>query len=71
MSKAGKGVTVKRAGIDPYVSTLLEKIPRGEHGKNDLRPSLCSRIEKQSMISISSRAVEASKIHGRIDDPQH
>src|SRR4026208_1976000 len=30
MSKAGKGVTVKRAGIDPYVSTLLKKIPVGK-----------------------------------------
>ena len=30
MSKAGKGVTVKRAGIDPYVTTLLEKITVGK-----------------------------------------
>lgn len=30
MSKAGKGVTVKRAGIDAYVSTLLEKITVGK-----------------------------------------
>ncbi len=30
MSKAGKAVTVKRAGIDPYVATLLEKITVGK-----------------------------------------
>jgi CRP/FNR family cyclic AMP-dependent transcriptional regulator len=30
MSKARKGFTVKRAGIDPYVSTLLEKITVGK-----------------------------------------
>ena len=30
MSKTGKGVTVKRAGIDPYVTTLLEKITVGK-----------------------------------------
>jgi len=30
MSKAGKVVTLKRAGIDPYVTTLLEKITVGK-----------------------------------------
>jgi CRP/FNR family cyclic AMP-dependent transcriptional regulator len=30
MSKASKGATVKRADIDPYVSTLLEKITVGK-----------------------------------------
>jgi CRP/FNR family cyclic AMP-dependent transcriptional regulator len=30
MSKAGKGVTVKCAGIDPYVTTLLKKITVGK-----------------------------------------
>ena len=30
MSKAGKVVTFKRAGIDPYVTTLLERITIGK-----------------------------------------
>ena len=30
MSKAGKASTVKRAGVDPYVATLLERITTGK-----------------------------------------
>jgi hypothetical protein len=30
MSKAGKAPTVKRAGVDPYVATLLGKITIGK-----------------------------------------
>ena len=59
IAKAGKAPTVKRAGVDPYVATLLEKITIG---KQELSFRKGEKIFSQGDLPIPSISFKAEEL---------